>query len=101
MEDMKCGELRWSYRESGWEVLIPFAAFKNSSSSYFGQKPFRLILPDLLDLYKYLDAYIDCHRGVLLGPAKDPGTLFVKTVKGRPAWTQHTIPPSSTRPGEL
>lgn len=43
--------------------------------------PFRLILPDLLDLYKYLEAYIDRHRGVLLGPAKDPGTLFVKTVK--------------------
>jgi hypothetical protein len=62
-------------------VLIPSAAFKNSGSSFFGQKPFRLILPDLLDLYKYLDAYINRHRGVLLGSAKDPGTLFVKTVK--------------------
>ena len=81
LEDMKCGELRWSDREGGWEVLIPSAAFKNSGSSFFGQKPFRLILPDLLDLYKYLDAYIDRHRGVLLGAAKDPGTLFVKTVK--------------------
>lgn len=65
----------------GWEVLIPSVAFKNSGSSFFGQKPFRLILPDLLDLYKYLDAYIDRHRGVLLGGAKDPQTLFVKTVK--------------------
>ncbi len=81
LEDMKCGELRWSDREGGWEVLIPSAAFKNAGSSFFGQKPFRLILPDLLDLYKYLDAYIDRHRGVLLGSAKDPGTLFVKTVK--------------------
>ena len=81
LEDMKCGELRWSDREQGWEVLIPAVAFKNSGSSFFGQKPFRLILPDLLDLYKYLDVYIDRHRGVLLGPAKDPGTLFVKTVK--------------------
>lgn len=81
LEDMKCGELRWSDRENGWEVLIPSIAFKNSGSSFFGQKPFRLILPDLLDLYKYLEAYIDRHRGVLLGPAKDPGTLFVKTVK--------------------
>ena len=78
---MKCGELRWSDREQGWEVLIPSVAFKNSGSSFFGQKPFRLILPDLLDLYKYLEAYIDRHRGVLLGTAKDPGTLFVKTVK--------------------
>lgn len=75
--DMKCGELRWSDRE----VLIPSAAFKNSGSSFFGQKPFRLILPDLLDLYKNLDAYIDRHRVVLLGSAKDAGTLFVKTVK--------------------
>lgn len=81
LEDMKCGELRWSDREGGWEVLIPSVAFKNSGSSFFGQKPFRLILPDLLDLYKYLEAYIDRHRGVLLGAAKDPGTLFVKTVK--------------------
>jgi len=81
LEDMKCGELRWSDREGGWEVLIPSVAFKNSGSSFFGQKPFRLILPDLLDLYTYLEAYIDRHRGILLGPAKDPGTLFVKTVK--------------------
>ena len=81
LEDMKCGELRWNDRDHGWEVLIPSVAFKNSGSSFFGQKPFRLILPDLLDLYKYLDAYIDRHRGVLLGGAKDPQTLFVKTVK--------------------
>jgi integrase len=81
LEDMRCGELRWSDRDNGWEVLIPSVAFKNSGSSFFGQKPFRLILPDLLDLYKYLDAYIGRHRGVLLGGAKDPGTLFVKTVK--------------------
>ncbi len=81
LEDMKCGELRWSERDRGWEVLIPSVAFKNSGSSFFGQKPFRLILPDLLDLCKYLEAYIDRHRGVLFGPADDPGTLFVKTVK--------------------
>lgn len=62
---MKCGELRWSDRDNGWEFLIPAGAFKNSSSSFFGQKPFWLILPDLLDLYQYLDANIDRHRGVL------------------------------------
>ncbi|WP_184345214.1 hypothetical protein [Rhizobium sp. N122] len=81
LEDIKCGELRWSDRDHGWEVLIPSVAFKNSGSSFFGQKPFRLILPDLLDLYEYLNAHIDRHRGVLLGGAKDPGNLFVKTVK--------------------
>lgn len=78
---MKCGELRWNERERGWEVFIPSNAFKNSGSSFFGQKPFRLVLPDLLDLYTYLNAYIERHRKVLLGRAPDPGTLFVKTVK--------------------
>ncbi|WP_370643762.1 hypothetical protein [Shinella sp. NM-101] len=81
LEDMKRGEIRWSDRDRGWEVLIPSNAFKNANSSFFGSKPFRLILPDLLDLYKYLNAYIDRHRGVLLAGADDPGTLFVKTVK--------------------
>nr|CAD6596714.1 hypothetical protein RTCK_00365 [Rhizobium sp. TCK] len=78
---MKRGELRWNERERGWEVFIPSNAFKNSGSSFFGQKPFRLVLPDLLDLYTHLNAYIERHRKVLLGRAPDPGTLFVKTVK--------------------
>ncbi len=81
LEDMKRGEIRWSERDHGWEVLIPSNAFKNANSSFFGSKPFRLILPDLQDLYKYLNAYIDRHRRVLLGGAEDPDTLFVKTVK--------------------
>ncbi|OAP50304.1 hypothetical protein ATB98_14920 [Sinorhizobium saheli] len=81
LEDMKRGEIRWSDRDRGWEVLVPANAFKNANSSFFGSKPFRLVLPDLLDLYKYLNAYIERHRGVLLAGADDPGTLFVKTVK--------------------
>jgi hypothetical protein len=81
LEEMKRGELRWSDRDCGWEVLIPSNAFKNSHSSFFGSKPFRLILPNLLDLYHYIEAYIDRHRGVLLASAKDPGTFFVKTAK--------------------
>ncbi|MBP1886520.1 hypothetical protein [Sinorhizobium mexicanum] len=81
LEDMKRGEIRWSDRDCGWEVLVPANAFKNANSSFFGSKPFRLILPDLLDLYKYLNAYIERHRGVLLAGADDSGTLFVKTVK--------------------
>jgi len=28
LEDTKCGELRWSDRDHGWEVLIPSVAFK-------------------------------------------------------------------------
>ncbi|MGG6893773.1 hypothetical protein [Rhizobium sp. BR 315] len=81
LEKMKRGEIRWSDRHGGWEVLIPAIAFKNAHSSFFGDKPFRLVLPDLLDLYKYIDAYVENHRAVLLRTASDPGTFFVKTVK--------------------
>jgi hypothetical protein len=81
LADMKRGELRWSERDKGWEVLIPSVAFKNANSSYFGNKPFRLILPNLGGLYDHIEAYIDRHRRVLLGGAEDPGTFFVKTVK--------------------
>lgn len=81
LEIRKRGELRWSERDEGWEVLIPASAFKNSHSSFFGSKPFRLVLPDLGELYEHIDAYIGRHRGVLLGGAVDPGTFFVKTAK--------------------
>jgi hypothetical protein len=81
LEDKKRGELRWSDREQGWEVLIPSVAFKNSTSSFFGSKPFRLILPDLAGLYDMIEAYLDRHRTRLLGNAADPGTFSVKSVK--------------------
>lgn len=81
LEDMKCGELRWSARDHGWEILIPSVAFKNANSSFFGQKPFRLVLPDMAGLYEMIDAYVDRHRARLLASAVDPGTFFVKTVK--------------------
>jgi len=81
LEDMKRGELRWSTRDHGWEILIPSVAFKNASSSFFGAKPFRLILPDLRGLYEKLEAYIDRHRARLIGEAADPETFFVKTAK--------------------
>ncbi|MEN2990985.1 hypothetical protein WG926_21925 [Tistrella sp. BH-R2-4] len=81
LADMRRGEIRWSERDKGWEVLIPSVAFKNANSSYFGSKPFRLILPDLGGLYDHIEAYVDRHRRVLLGEAEDPGTFFVKTVK--------------------
>ncbi|VDS02980.1 hypothetical protein DEVEQU_00099 [Devosia equisanguinis] len=81
LEDRKRGELRWSERDRGWEVLIPSVAFKNSTSSFFGSKPFKLVLPDLAGLYDAIDAYIDRHRARLIGDAVDPGTFFVKSVK--------------------
>ncbi|MBP0578982.1 hypothetical protein J8I29_06675 [Labrys sp. LIt4] len=94
LEDMKRGELRWSERDSGWEVLIPAVAFKNSNSSYFGNKPFRLILPNVVDLYDQIEAYISRHRRVLLRGVADPGTFFVKTVKltsGDASYDQNTF----------
>ncbi|EGY02522.1 hypothetical protein AZA_32100 [Nitrospirillum viridazoti Y2] len=81
LADRQCGELRWSTRDQGWEVLIPAAAFKNATSTYFGGKPFRLILPDLGGLYDFIEAYLERHRQALLRGAQDPGTFFVKTVK--------------------
>lgn len=81
LAERRCGELRWSFREEKWEVFIPAVAFKNSGSSFFGKNPFRLLIDDLSGLYEVLEAYIDRQRARLLGPASDPGTLFVKTTK--------------------
>ena len=81
LADRKCGELRWSEKDAGWEVFIPAVAFKNAGSSFFANKPYRLVLPDLANLYVCIEAYTDRHRKRLLGPAEDPGTFFVKTMK--------------------
>lgn len=94
LADQRRGELRWSVKDNAWEVLIPSAAFKNADSSFFGGKPFRLVLPDLGGLYGYLEAYIDRHRAALLAEAPDPGTLFIKSVSSRsvePAYNQTTF----------
>lgn len=79
--EAKRGELRWLDKDSVWEVFIPAIAFKNSGSSYFANKPFRLLLPDLAGLYNYIEAYLGRHRAILLRKARDPGTFFIKTVK--------------------
>jgi hypothetical protein len=80
--ELQRGELRWSERENGWEVFIPAAAFKNAHSSFFGGRPFRLMLPNLAGLYDAIELYVTEARALLLRDAKDPGTFFVKTVKG-------------------
>jgi len=81
LEERRCGELRWSDKERGWEVFIPAAAFKNANSSFFARRPYRLVLPDVGDLYRHIDSYLRVHRPILLGGVSDPGTFFVKTVK--------------------
>lgn len=81
LEDLKRGELRWSDRDEGWEVVVPAIAFKNSHSSFFGKKPYRLLLPDIGDLYATIETWIGLHRAILLRDSPDPQTFFVKTVK--------------------
>lgn len=81
LSDRKCGELRWSDRDNGWEVFIPAVAFKNANSSFFSGQPFRLVLPDLCGLYEHIERYLARDRALLVGNAEDPGTFFVKSVK--------------------
>lgn len=81
LTDLARGELRWSDRDGGWEVFVPSCAFKNARSSFFGGRPFRLLLPDIAGLYEEIDAYIADHRGRLLRSSSDPGTFFVKSAK--------------------
>ncbi len=81
LETKECGEIRWSKRDNGWEVYIPALAFKNSRSSFFQKGPFRVLLPDLEDLYAIINGYVQRQRAVLLQGHSDPGTFFVRTVK--------------------
>lgn len=82
---LKRGELRWSARDEAWEVLVPAAAFKNAGSTFFRKNPFRLLLPDLGDLYVEIETYIEKDRKVLLRRHADPGTFFIKTMSTRSA----------------
>lgn len=94
LEIRKCGELRWLEREGAWEVFIPAVAFKNSGSSFFARRPFQFRLPDLEELYGYIETYIHRDRSILLGGFADPGTFFVKTVKRtsrEPAYDQNSF----------
>ncbi|MES2895453.1 MAG: hypothetical protein V4759_05435 [Pseudomonadota bacterium] len=81
LADHRRGELRWSDRDGACEVYIPAVAFKNATSSFFGSRPFRLLLPDLADLNANIETYVSRHRRTLLAGAHDPGTFFVKSVK--------------------
>jgi hypothetical protein len=92
LSEHRRGELRWSEREGGWEIYIPSVAFKNATSSFFGRRPFRLVLPDLSDLYLHLHAYVARHRQVLLGGFPDPGTLFVKSIKAKSVSATYEAP---------
>lgn len=77
--------------------LHPCAAFKNAHSAYFSRRPFRLVLPDLGDLYLWIERYIDRHRPALLRGSADPGAFFVKTVKRTSS--RHTTRTPIMKPG--
>lgn len=81
LEVLKCGELYWDQGRLGWIITIPSVAFKNSTSSYFSDRPYILRLPDVGGLYGHLETYLTIHRKVLLFNVKDPDTLFVKTAR--------------------
>jgi len=92
LEMLRCGELRWSASVEKWEVFIPALAFKNSKSPFFSGRPLLIVLPDLQNLYEYIERYIDHHRPRLLNGSADPGTVFVKHVRGTntgPAYSRH------------
>ncbi len=84
LEELKCGEIRWNDSEGGWEVFIPAIGFKNSGSSFFKGRPYRLRLPDLERLYNFIDVYVERHRPFLLNNYPDPGTFFVRSAKSSP-----------------
>lgn len=81
LREMRCGEIRWSERDKGWEVFLPSLAFKNWDSHFFKHRAFRYILPDLEGLYRWMDVYINRHRSILLDGRKDPGTFFVRRMR--------------------
>jgi hypothetical protein len=81
LQVLRRGELRWSERDNGWEVFIPALAFKNADSEFFQKKPFRLLLPDLENLYAVIEQYLEKHRAVLVGPFPDSGSFFARTAK--------------------
>lgn len=94
LETLKRGELRWSERDGGWEVLVPAVAFKNAGSTFFRKSPLRLILPDLDGLYEEIEVYLAKDRPALLRDRPDPQTFFIKTVKTistSPAYGQHAF----------
>jgi hypothetical protein len=84
LEASKRGELRWNERESCWEVFIPATAFKNSRSSFFRGKPYRLFLRDYDGLYDRIERYLVRHRRYLLADKPDPGTFFVRSALSSP-----------------
>jgi hypothetical protein len=80
LELLRRGELRWLPDSRTWHVFIPSIAIKNGHSAFFRGRPFEMTLPDLAQLYKWIDRYLTRDRLQLLNGVKDPGTFFVRTL---------------------
>lgn len=82
---LRRGELRWIEASEQWQVMLPSAAFKNSTSSFFRNGCHIIALPDAADLYVYLDRHLAEGRTLLVGDRAEPGTFFVRDIKRGPA----------------
>ena len=78
---LKCGEMRWSSHDAGWEIFVPVTAFKNVRSPFFAGNPYCFVLPNLENLYAHIDEYLSIHRKLLVGRGIDMGTFFVRSVR--------------------
>ena len=80
LELLRRGELRWLPEPKAWQVFMPAIAIKNGHSAFFRGRPFEMTLPDIGQLYQWIDRYLTKHRPRLLNGVKDPGTFFVRTL---------------------
>lgn len=80
LELLRRGELRWLPDSRAWQVFIPAIAIKNGHSAFFRGRPFTMTLPDIAQLYEWIDRYLTKHRPRLLNGVKDPGAFFVRAL---------------------
>jgi len=80
LELLRRGELRWLPDPGIWQVFIPAIAIKNGHSAFFRGRPFTMALPNIAQLYEWIDRYLTKHRPRLLNGVKDPGTFFVRAL---------------------
>lgn len=79
LNKLKRGEIRWVEDRQQWEVIIPYTAFKNSRSSFFGRQPWRYYIENIDYIHEHIHDYVETYRQILMDGAPDPGTFFVKT----------------------
>lgn len=85
--DDNSGQLRREGEE--WVIEIPFTAFKNRRSSFFGSRKkrenYRKVLADKDGLYERIKEYIKIHRFLLLGGVRSD--IFLVSNSNRPLFT--------------